>query len=145
MAQVIDPTSLSGETVRFGATVTIEDSGTGDEQTYTIVGEHEADIKHGLISIGSPMACALIGKSVGDEVVVKTPKGSRTIEIIDVKWLPVEWIDPKPLRLSQNLGLEPRGVIRSSKEPIVLEQRFVLRSHPWKTGRAVKYGELTTN
>lgn len=97
LSHVIDPTDLSGDTVRFGATVTIEDIDSGDEQTYTIVGEHEADIKLGRISIGAPVARALIGKSVGDEVDVKTPKGVRNFEIVDVKWLPVEWIKPNVL------------------------------------------------
>ena len=94
LSQVIDPTSLSGDIVRFGATVTIEDSDSGEEKTYTIVGEHEADIKLGRISIGAPVARALIGKSVGDEVEVTTPKGKRGFEIVDVKWLPVEWKQP---------------------------------------------------
>lgn len=91
LAEVIDPTDLGGEMVRFGATVTIEDSETGDESTYTIVGEHEADIKQRRISIGAPVARALIGKSVGDEVQVKTPKGMREFEIVSVEWLPADF------------------------------------------------------
>lgn len=91
LAEVIDPTDLSGEMVRFGATVTIEDSETGEESTYTIVGEHEADIKQNRISIGAPVARALIGRSVGDEVRVKTPKGIREFDIIGVKWLPADF------------------------------------------------------
>ncbi|MEM9491398.1 MAG: transcription elongation factor GreA [Myxococcota bacterium] len=98
LSQVIEPTSLSGDTVKFGATVTIEDADTGDEKTYTIVGEHEADISHGRISIEAPVARALIAKAVGDEVTVNTPKGKRIVEIIDVKWLPVEWIEPNVLK-----------------------------------------------
>ncbi|WP_428268076.1 transcription elongation factor GreA [Haliangium sp.] len=94
LAQVIDPTSLSGETVKFGATVTVEDAESGDESTYTIVGEHEADIKHGRISVTAPVARALIGKAVGDEVEVRTPKGTRHLEIAAVEWRPVEWIEP---------------------------------------------------
>jgi transcription elongation factor GreA len=90
LAEVIDPTTLDGDMVRFGATVTIEDAESGEEKTYTIVGEHEADIKQQRISVGAPVARALIGKSVGDEVRVQTPKGQREFEIIDVKWLPVE-------------------------------------------------------
>src|SRR6478735_2829843 len=70
LSEVIDPTKMSGEKVMFGATVTIEDSESGDTQRYTIVGEHEASIKKGKISIGAPVARALIGKSVGDTVAI---------------------------------------------------------------------------
>lgn len=97
LAEVIDPTSLSGETVKFGATVTLEDGDSGEELTYTIVGEHEADIKHGRISVGAPVARALIGKAVGDEVTVQTPKGSRLFEIVGVEFQAVEWIEPNVL------------------------------------------------
>ena len=86
---MIDPTRLSGPRVAFGATVTIADGENGERQTFTIVGEHEADIKRGRISIGAPVARALIGKEVGDEVVVQTPKGRREVEISDVAWLPL--------------------------------------------------------
>jgi transcription elongation factor GreA len=89
LAEVIEPTSLSGERVKFGATVTIADE-EGEEKTYTIVGDDEADLKLGRISISSPVARALIGRQVGDEVVVQSPKGRREVEVIDVKWLPVE-------------------------------------------------------
>ena len=89
LAEVIDPTSLSGERVKFGATVTISDED-GEEKTYTIVGDDEADLKLGRISISSPVARALIGRSVGDEVVVQSPKGRREVEVVDVQWLPVE-------------------------------------------------------
>jgi len=89
MAEVIDPTRLSGTRVKFGATVTIEDTENGDSQTYVIVGEHEADIKRGRISIGAPVARALIGKDVGDTVVVQTPKGKREFEIAEVEWVEV--------------------------------------------------------
>jgi transcription elongation factor GreA len=92
MAEVIDPTKLSGSRVKFGATVTIEDSESGETQRYTIVGEHEADIKRGRISIGAPVARALIGKEVGDAVTVTTPKGKREYEVTEV-----EWIDVQPL------------------------------------------------
>ena len=88
LAEVIEPTTLSGERVKFGATVTISDD--GEEKTYTIVGDDEADLKLGRISISSPVARALIGRSAGDEVVVQSPKGRREIEVIDVRWLPVE-------------------------------------------------------
>jgi transcription elongation factor GreA len=83
-ADVIDPAKLSGERVVFGATVTLEDSNSGDESVYTIVGEDESDVKQGRISIASPMARALINHNVGDEVRVKVPGGIRTFEIVDV-------------------------------------------------------------
>ena len=86
MAEVIDPTKLSGATVKFGATVTIEDTESGEAQTYTIVGEHEAAIKKGRISIGAPVARALIGKEIGDTVTVMSPKGKREFEVTKVEW-----------------------------------------------------------
>jgi transcription elongation factor GreA len=89
MAEVIDPTKLSGTRVKFGATVTIEDTESGDTQRYVIVGEHEADIKRGRISIGAPVARALIGKEVGDTVVVQSPKGKREYEVSEVEWIEV--------------------------------------------------------
>ena len=89
LAEVIDPTKLSGTRVKFGATVTIEDAESGETQRYTIVGEHEADIKKGRISIGAPVARALIGKEVGDTVVVQSPKGKREYEVTEVEWLEV--------------------------------------------------------
>ena len=88
LAEVIDPTKLSGDRVQFGATVTIEDSD-GEETKYTIVGEHEADIKRRRISLVAPVARALLGKRVGDEVQVQTPKGKREFEITEVEWLEV--------------------------------------------------------
>src|SRR5688572_1471007 len=78
MANVIDPSRLSGKKVVFGATVTLEGED-GDKQTYTIVGEDEADIKSGRISITAPVARAIIGREVGDAVKVKTPKGMREL------------------------------------------------------------------
>jgi transcription elongation factor GreA len=89
LAEVIDPTSLSGDKVMFGATVTIEDTESGDRQRYTIVGEHEANIKKGRISIGAPVARALIGKLVGDTATVQTPRGRREVEVVDLAWLEV--------------------------------------------------------
>jgi transcription elongation factor GreA len=89
MAEVIDPTKLSGSRVKFGATVTIEETDGGEPQRYTIVGEHEADIKKGRISIGAPVARALIGKEVGDTVTVNNPKGKREYEVTKVEWLEV--------------------------------------------------------
>ena len=85
-AQVIDPTSLSGESVKFGATVTLVDEDTEEEARYQIVGDHEADVKDGRISISSPIARALIGKSEGDTVEVATPGGGRSYEILKVEF-----------------------------------------------------------
>ena len=93
MAEVIDPTKLSGSRVKFGATVTIEDSESGEKSTYVIVGEHEADVKKGRISIGAPLARAMIGKEIGEAVVVQSPKGKREYEVTKVEWhevLPLE-------------------------------------------------------
>ncbi len=89
LAEVIDPTKLSGDRVQFGATVTIEDSESGETSTYTIVGEHEADIKKRRISLVAPVARALLGKRVGDDVTVTTPKGKREVVIAEVEWLEV--------------------------------------------------------
>ena len=89
LAEVIDPTKLSGTRVKFGATVTIEDAESGDTHRYVIVGEHEADIKKGRISIGAPVARALIGKEIGDTVTVQSPKGKREFEVTKVEWLEV--------------------------------------------------------
>lgn len=91
LADVIDPASLSGRKVVFGATVTIEDTGSGERQTFTIVGEHEGDIKAGRMSVTAPVARALIGRETGDAVQVRTPKGSREYEIASVKFAPLEY------------------------------------------------------
>jgi transcription elongation factor GreA len=89
LAEVIDPTTLSGDRVQFGATVTIEDSASGDRSTYAIVGDHESDIKKRRISLQAPVARQLLGKRVGDTVEIQTPKGKREVEIVKVEWLPV--------------------------------------------------------
>jgi transcription elongation factor GreA len=89
LADVIDPTTLSGERVMFGATVTIEDED-GEAKTYTIVGDDEADLKLGRISVSSPVARGLIGRSVGDTAILQTPKGRKEVEVVDVQWLAVE-------------------------------------------------------
>ena len=89
LAEVIDPTTLSGDRVQFGATVTIEDSETGEETVYTIVGEHEADIKKRRISLVAPVARGLLGKRVGDDVTITTPKGKREFTIASVEWVEV--------------------------------------------------------
>ena len=89
LAEVIDPTKLSGDRVQFGATVTIEDTDTGETSVYTIVGEHEADIKKRRISLVAPVARGLLGKRVGDEVTITTPKGKREFTISSVEWVEV--------------------------------------------------------
>jgi len=86
-AQVIDVSNLSGDKVVFGATVSLADGDTGDKVIYQIVGDHEAEPKNGKISISSPVARALIGKSEGDEVQVRTPTGVRTLEILSVEYI----------------------------------------------------------
>ncbi|SRR5690606_6987787 len=83
-AEVIDVSKLSGSTVKFGATVTLVDEDTEEEKRYMIVGDVEADVKSGRISISSPIARALIGKAVGDSVEVSTPGGARGYEIINI-------------------------------------------------------------
>ena len=89
LAEVIDPTKLSGDRVQFGATVTIEDADTGETSIYTIVGEHEADIKKRRISLVAPVARGLLGKRVGDDVTITTPKGKREFTIASVEWVEV--------------------------------------------------------
>lgn len=83
-AEVIDVSSLSGETVKFGAFVTLVDEETDAESIYQIVGEMEADVRDGKISITSPLARALIGKTVSDSVEVSTPGGGKSYEILKV-------------------------------------------------------------
>jgi transcription elongation factor GreA len=87
-AQVIDPTAVEAEgRVIFGATVELEETASGEMVTYQIVGNDEADIDHGLVSISSPIARALIGKSEGDVASVQAPSGAREYEIISVKYV----------------------------------------------------------
>jgi transcription elongation factor GreA len=85
-AEVIDPSKLSGGTVKFGATVTLEDEETGDKVKYMIVGEHEANVRDGKVSISSPIARALIGKAKGDSAEVTTPRGARSYEILKIEY-----------------------------------------------------------
>jgi transcription elongation factor GreA len=85
-AEVIDISKLSGEKVKFGATVVLVDEDTEEKKTYQIVGDVEADVKSGKISISSPIARALIGKSVGETVEVSAPGGARSYEIVKVKY-----------------------------------------------------------
>ena len=87
-AQIIDPTSINADgRVVFGATVTLEDEDSGQQVTYQIVGEDEADIKQNLLNFGSPLARALIGKEEGDSVAVQTPGGTKNYDIVQVQYL----------------------------------------------------------
>ncbi|MCD8497828.1 MAG: transcription elongation factor GreA [Alphaproteobacteria bacterium] len=86
-AQIIDPATLSGSTVKFGATVEVFDEDTEEEHTYQIVGDYEADTDSGKISISAPMARGLIGKAEGDVVKINTPKGTKNYEIVSVKFV----------------------------------------------------------
>jgi len=87
LAEIIDIASLTGDTVKFGATVGLVDEDTDDEKTYQIVGDQEADVKEGRISISSPIARALIGKTEGDSIEVSAPGGSKGYEILSVKFI----------------------------------------------------------
>ncbi|MDG2034372.1 MAG: transcription elongation factor GreA [Rhodospirillales bacterium] len=85
-ADVIDPKTLSGKIVRFGATVKLADEDTDEKSTYQIVGSHEAEVESGRLSLTSPLARALIGKTVGDSVEVTTPGGSKSYEVLKVSF-----------------------------------------------------------
>ncbi len=87
LAEVIDPSQLSGDVVRFGATVLLADEETDEEVTYQIVGRHEANIDEGRLSVTSPMARALIGKSLGDSAEVISPGGAKFYEIVKVDYI----------------------------------------------------------
>lgn len=86
-AQVIDTTKMSGDTVKFGATVTVVDEDTDVESTYKIVGDDEADVKAGKVSLSSPIARSMINKEVGDVVEVIAPGGAKSYEILNVAWV----------------------------------------------------------
>ena len=86
-AEVIDVSKLSGDTVKFGAQVKLVDEDTEETKTYRIVGDAEADVKEGRISISSPIARAMIGKEKGDTVEVNTPSGVKAYEITKVEWI----------------------------------------------------------
>ncbi len=86
LAEVIDPTKLSG-TVKFGATVKLVDIDNNEEKTYQIVGEVEASIENGLLNMRAPLARALIGKDEGDSVDVRTPGGTRSYEILSIRYI----------------------------------------------------------
>ena len=85
-AEVIDVSKLSGDTIKFGATVTLVDEDTDEKRVWQIVGEPEADAKKGKISITSPLARALIGKTKGASVEVVTPGGAKAYEVMKVEW-----------------------------------------------------------
>lgn len=85
-AEVIDLSKLSGAKIKFGARVKLVDEDTEEEKNYQIVGDQEADVKEGRISISSPIARALIGKEVGDSIEVNAPGGSKAYEILGVTW-----------------------------------------------------------
>lgn len=85
-ADVVDTSKLSGSTVKFGATVTLVDEDTEEKVKYKIVGDFEANLREGKISISSPIARALIGKAKGETCEVNTPKGARSFEILKVEW-----------------------------------------------------------
>ena len=86
-AQVIDTTKMSGKQIKFGATVTVIDDDTNEKATYQIVGDFEADVKSGRVSVSSPIARAMIGKEVGDTIEVNTPGGGKSYEIVKIKWV----------------------------------------------------------
>ncbi len=85
-ADIIDTSNLGGDKVKFGAFVELEDIDNGTVVTYRLVGPDESDLKQGKMSITSPVARAIVGKEVGDEVRVQTPGGVRTYEVSDVRW-----------------------------------------------------------
>ena len=86
-SEVIDPKSLSGDRVMFGATVRLEDVDTDEHLTYQLVGTEEADLKQGKISVESPIGRALLGKSEDDEVIIKVPKGRRTVVVLGIQYI----------------------------------------------------------
>ena len=85
-ADIIDVTKLGGDTIKFGATVHLIDDDTEEAKIYQIVGEPESDVRSGKVSIGSPIARALIGKKVGDSVQVNTPGGGKSYEVVSVSF-----------------------------------------------------------
>ena len=83
-AEIIDVSKLSGSVIKFGAKVTLADEETDEEQTFQIVGEDEADVSQGRLSVTSPLARALIGKQTGESVEVATPRGAKSYEVVTV-------------------------------------------------------------
>ncbi len=90
-SQIIDPSTYAHDKVRFGSSVELEDLDSGDIKHYTIVGITESNLEKNLISIGSPLARQLMGKSEGDEVNVKLPSGEQDLEILSIKYEPIEF------------------------------------------------------
>ncbi len=86
-AEIIDIKAVSGDDIKFGATIEIEDDDTGNKQSYQIVGEYESDIEKKKLSINSPLARGLIGKSKNDNVEIQSPKGLKSYTIISVKYI----------------------------------------------------------
>jgi transcription elongation factor GreA len=86
-SEIIDPSKLSGTKIRFGATVELSNIDTDETVKYQIVGADESDINEGLISVSAPLARALIGKEIGDEVTLKLPAGDRSYEVVDVQYV----------------------------------------------------------
>jgi transcription elongation factor GreA len=85
-AQVIDPRGQSADAVRFGATVVLVDTETDERVSYTLVGEDESDVAQGFISVASPVARAILGKGVDDTVVVRVPRGTRELQILEIRF-----------------------------------------------------------
>jgi transcription elongation factor GreA len=85
-AEVIDIAKLTGDRIKFGATVKLVDEDTDEEKTYQIVGEPESDVRSGRVSVASPIARALLGKTIGDTVEVSTPGGGKSYEVVDVSF-----------------------------------------------------------
>lgn len=96
LAEIVDVSKLSGDTIKFGATVTLIDEDTGEKRTWQIVGEPEADASKGRISVTSPMAKALIGKTKGTTVLVEAPGGAKAFKVRHV-----EWFEDKPKKRKQ--------------------------------------------
>src|ERR1700752_309966 len=109
-ADVIDVSKLSGETVKFGATVTLIDEDTDEKRVWQIVGEPEADAKKGRISIPSPLARELIGKAKGASVEVVTPGGAKAYEVKKVEWGEIPPRSPKPCQIAKSRGARAAGV-----------------------------------
>jgi len=102
-AEVIDVSKLFGDTIKFGATVTLIDEDTGEKKVWQIVGEPEADVKQGKISVTSPIARALIGKTKGTTVEVEVPGGAKVYTIAQVRWLEHS---PRELRTATKASLK---------------------------------------
>ena len=86
-AEVIDPSKMTGTTIRFGATVDLMDEETEEEKTFQIVGESEADLESGKLNLRAPLARAMIGKEEGDSIEVSTPRGPKSYEILAVRYV----------------------------------------------------------